>query len=170
VPLLVDRLSDLPGSPSFVSSSLRTTCSSSRVDSYRSWMACWRSGVLTSRCPCCVTNRIAIRALAQECRARGPWDAQSQPDATKTCGAKFPETFPHPAPGLNSRVRPHRHRLAWPSRWLFSDHRAPLVVSAPAPLIPVHGIQWAHNDPPCPDTSADTGNASMRSAGNGRRH
>src|SRR3984893_3425909 len=33
----------------FSSSSLRTTCSSSSVDSCRSWMACWRSGVITTR-------------------------------------------------------------------------------------------------------------------------
>jgi len=33
----------------FSSSSLRTTCSSSRVESWRSWMACWSSGVMTTR-------------------------------------------------------------------------------------------------------------------------
>ena len=33
----------------FSSSSLRTTCSSSRVESWRSWMACCSSGVMTTR-------------------------------------------------------------------------------------------------------------------------
>ncbi len=33
----------------FSSSSLRTTCSSSRVESCRSWIACCSSGVMTTR-------------------------------------------------------------------------------------------------------------------------
>ena len=39
-------------SSGFSSSSFLTTCSSSSVESCRSWMACWSSGVMTTRCVC----------------------------------------------------------------------------------------------------------------------
>ena len=65
----------------FSSSSLRTTCSSSRVESCSSWIACCRSGVMTTRWVCRSDRRMGQAAPAGRIRARtsrrgrsrGPW-------------------------------------------------------------------------------------------------
>ena len=55
----------------FSSSSLRTTCSSSRVESWRSWIACCSSGVMTTRWLIRCTSFIG--RTSRPGRSLGPW-------------------------------------------------------------------------------------------------
>ena len=54
------------------SSSFRTTCSSSSVDSCSSWIACCRSGVITTRWVCRRERRMARARTSRRGRSRGP--------------------------------------------------------------------------------------------------